>query len=190
MGVRRSLAYSVQSGLRPQSAELSVWRPAPDRRRQRAGHFDTTMRMAADVDFFFRVLAAGDLLVVDRSGCDITIHRAQEGAQLSGQAVVMEEDYLLLERFGSTLASERSVRRVANQLSGLCLRFCPRGVATRRFSIGKPTPRVGAEPRRQSGEHGRRSAAVGGSSSAAAEPRPPTAAGRIPTQRPSASRPC
>ena len=90
---------------------------------KRAGHFDTTMRMAADVDFFFRVLAAGDLLVVDRSGCDITIHRAQEGAQLSGQAVVMEEDYLLLERFGSTLASERSVRRVANQLSGLCLRF-------------------------------------------------------------------
>jgi glycosyltransferase involved in cell wall biosynthesis len=90
---------------------------------KRAGHFETTMRMAADVDYFFRVLAAGDLLVSDRHGCDITIHREQEGAQLAGQAVVMEEEYLLLDRFGDALESERAVRRVAGYMGGFSLRF-------------------------------------------------------------------
>jgi len=90
---------------------------------RRAGHFDTTMRMTADVDLFFRVLSAGDLIVADHVGCDITIHGAQEGARLSGDAVVMREAYELLERFGAALSSARSVRHVARQLGGLCARF-------------------------------------------------------------------
>ena len=69
----------------------------------RAGYFDTAMRMTADVDLFFRVLSEGDLIVADHVGCDITIHGAQEGARLSGDAVVMREAYQLLERFGAAL---------------------------------------------------------------------------------------
>jgi glycosyltransferase involved in cell wall biosynthesis len=93
---------------------------------RRAGYFDTTMRIAADVDLFLRVLLEGDLLIVDRRGCDITIHREQEGARLTGDPVVMQEQYLLLGRFGAALGSPRAIRHVANQLGGLCLRFAIR----------------------------------------------------------------
>jgi glycosyltransferase involved in cell wall biosynthesis len=90
---------------------------------RQAGYFDTTMRLAADVDLFFRVLAAGDLLVADHVGCDITVHPDQEGARVSGDALVMREAYLLLERFGDALGSEQAVRHVADQLGGMCARF-------------------------------------------------------------------
>ena len=90
---------------------------------RRAGHFDTSMSMAADVDLFLRMLETGDLLVADHVGCDITIHHGQEGARLSGDALVLREAYLLLERFGGALGSARSVRHVARQLGGMCARF-------------------------------------------------------------------
>lgn len=90
---------------------------------RQAGRFDETMRMAADLDFFFRVLMSGDLLIVDRPGCDLTIHPAQEGASLNGRVEVMEEEYLLLQRFGALLGSPRDLRRVTDQMGGLCLRF-------------------------------------------------------------------
>jgi len=90
---------------------------------RKAGYFDTTMRLAADVDLFLRVLAAGDLLVAEHVGCDITVHRDQEGARVSGDALVMREAYLLLDRFGGALGSPRSIRHVANQLGGMCARL-------------------------------------------------------------------
>ena len=89
---------------------------------RRAGPFDVSMRMAADMDFFFRTLALGDLLVLDRHGCDITIHSDQEGVALTGRTEVMEEEYLLLERFGERLGSARALRHVTDQIGGLCLR--------------------------------------------------------------------
>ena len=88
-----------------------------------AGKFDETMRVAADLDFFFRVLQLGDLVVVDRHGCDLTIHPAQEGASLSGRVEAMEEEYLLLNRFGALLETPRALRHVTDQMGGLCLRF-------------------------------------------------------------------
>jgi len=88
-----------------------------------AGRFDESMRMAADLDFFFRILLRGDLLVIDRHGCDLTIHPAQEGATLAGRVEVMEEEYLLLRRFGSLLESPQALRHVTDQMGGLCLRF-------------------------------------------------------------------
>lgn len=90
---------------------------------RRVGGFDASMRMAADMDLFFRVLSTGDLLVLDRLGCDITIHPHQEGARLTGQTVVMEEEYLLLDRYGAALESARERRRVNDRLGGMCLRF-------------------------------------------------------------------
>jgi glycosyltransferase involved in cell wall biosynthesis len=90
---------------------------------RQAGHFDTTMRLAADVDLFFRVLSAGELLVADHVGCEITIHRGQEGSRVSENALVMQEAYLLLERFGAALGPSRAVRYVVEQLGGMCLRF-------------------------------------------------------------------
>jgi hypothetical protein len=90
---------------------------------RQAGMFDETMHMAADLDFFFRVLRTGDLLIVDRHGCDLTIHPAQEGAALSGRVEVMEEEYVLLHRFGALLGTPRALRHVTNQIGGLCLRF-------------------------------------------------------------------
>ena len=90
---------------------------------RRAGRFDETMRMAADLDFFFRILMSGDLLVIDRRGCDLTIHPAQEGASLNGRVEVMEEEYVLLRRFGALLDSPRTRRQVTDQIGGLCLRF-------------------------------------------------------------------
>ena len=90
---------------------------------RRAGHFDESMQLAADVDLFFRVLAAGDLLVADHVGCEITVHGGQEGSRVSRNALVMREAYLLLERFGETLGAPRSLRHVAKQLGGMCLRF-------------------------------------------------------------------
>lgn len=90
---------------------------------RQTGHFDESMQLAADVDLFFRVLAAGDLLVADHVGCEITVHREQEGSRVSGNALVMREAYLLLERFGDTLGSPPALRHVAKQLGGMCLRF-------------------------------------------------------------------
>ena len=89
---------------------------------RRAGPFDVSMRMAADMDFFFRTLALGDLVVLDRHGCDITIHPDQEGVALTGWTEVMEEEYLLLDRFGALLGSARALRHVTDQIGGLCLR--------------------------------------------------------------------
>ena len=89
----------------------------------RAGRFDTTMCMAADVDLFMRVLSHGALVVADHRGCDVTIHPSQEGARLAGDAEVMREEFLLLERFGAVFPSPASVRRLAHHLGGFCLHF-------------------------------------------------------------------
>jgi hypothetical protein len=49
------------------------------------------MAMAGDIDFFLRVLEHGDLAVLDRVGCEITIHSRQESALLDGDTRSLSE---------------------------------------------------------------------------------------------------
>ena len=115
------LRFKAEYGLNPLNYPSGILLRTEAARR--AGPFDTTMRMSADMDLFLRMLSEGELLVVADRGCDITIHEQQEGARLSGAAVVMEEEYLLLERHGEALGSPRTVQRVADLIGGFCLRF-------------------------------------------------------------------
>jgi glycosyltransferase involved in cell wall biosynthesis len=112
---------------------------------RRAGRFDTTMRMAADVDLFLRVLGEGDLLVTEHRGCDVTIHPNQEGARLAGNADVMREEFLLLERFGAAIASPPTRRRVAQSLGGFCLHFAVRDWARGDWASARAHIAVGRE---------------------------------------------
>jgi hypothetical protein len=86
-----------------------------------AGRFDTTMRMSGDLDFYLRVLRGGELALVEETGCTITVHAGQQGAMLSGDAAVLEEDYLLVERFRKELQDAGLYEKVVRQLGGVSL---------------------------------------------------------------------
>jgi hypothetical protein len=86
-----------------------------------AGSFDVTMRMSGDVDFFLRVLTRGRLAVCEHVGCEITEHEDQQGTRLTGNAVVLEEDYLLVERFREFLLRAGLYEQVLHQLGGVSL---------------------------------------------------------------------
>ncbi|HEX3158131.1 MAG TPA: glycosyltransferase family 2 protein [Gemmatimonadaceae bacterium] len=89
----------------------------------RAGSFDMALRMSGDVEYFLRVLEHGDLAVLDSVGCDVLVHPGQEGSQLDGSVLVLEEEYALVDRFRTVLVSRGRYEQVRRQLSGICLGF-------------------------------------------------------------------
>jgi len=87
----------------------------------KAGRFDETMRMSGDVDFFLRVLAHGDLAIVDAVGCKITIHANQEAGLLGSNIAAMREIFLLTERYRTLLEENGTYVRIQEQLTAYAL---------------------------------------------------------------------
>jgi hypothetical protein len=73
---------------------------------ERAGRFDERFRLVADVDYWFRILMHGDLAVVDRLGCEVTIHSAQESAAVLVAGRAIEELLELAHRWRSSVGNE------------------------------------------------------------------------------------
>jgi glycosyltransferase involved in cell wall biosynthesis len=97
------------------------------------GLFDTTMRMAGDVDFFLRMLERGDLAVLDALGCEITMHPQQEGMRLAGDPAPMREIYMLTERYRPLLEQVGTYKRIRQQLAAYAL-----GLAFKYWRMGMP----------------------------------------------------
>lgn len=98
-----------------------------------SGRFDANLKMSGDVDFFLRVLQTGDLLVSEEVGCEIAVHADQESNRLAGSISIMEEEYMLLERFRDTIEPHEMYATLVRQLSGVCL-----GLAQKLFRAGDP----------------------------------------------------
>ncbi|MCX6124980.1 MAG: glycosyltransferase family 2 protein, partial [Proteobacteria bacterium] len=47
-----------------------------------AGYFDKSMRHIGDIDLYFRMLGCGNLVILDRIGCFVTIHEGQTGQSI------------------------------------------------------------------------------------------------------------
>ena len=88
---------------------------------ERAGRFDEQLRIVGDLDFFFRVLAHGDLVVLDAIGCEIMIHTGQEGMDKARAGALVHEFELLLRRNQALLASDKQAQALRHQLPGYTL---------------------------------------------------------------------
>lgn len=87
----------------------------------RVGEFDTSMRLAGDVNFYLKVLEHGELAVTGALGCKILVHEQQEqvAANLSGAG--MREHLTNLERHRALLQRQGSYSRIRRRLSGVIL---------------------------------------------------------------------
>jgi glycosyltransferase involved in cell wall biosynthesis len=88
---------------------------------RRAGGFHTDMRLAADVNFYFRVLEFGMLASLDRVGCEIMLHSAQEQVIPNLSGIGMREHFSNVERFRDVLATCGQYRNVRRYLAGVVL---------------------------------------------------------------------
>lgn len=84
-----------------------------------AGRFRADMRMSGDVEYFLRVLEVGDLGVMDRVGCRITVHPDQVGSRLSLEPSIMQELFGLIDSFQRVLRDDRPPRDVRRWTGGL-----------------------------------------------------------------------
>ena len=90
--------------------------------------FNERFATAGDIDFYFRVLRHGDLLVSDTLGSYVTRHASQShiGPNLDGTAI--KEQLSLLDDFGGQLGDAALRERLRRQFGGMCL-----GLAIHRF---------------------------------------------------------
>lgn len=86
-----------------------------------AGAFDEQLRVVGDLDFFFRVLAKGDLIVLDALGCEIMLHGGQEGLAKARNGALVQEFELLLRRNEAILAVDGNLAALCRQLPGYAL---------------------------------------------------------------------
>jgi hypothetical protein len=91
-----------------------------DRLRNRV-RFDERFLTAGDIEFYFRALQHGDLVVVDTLGSYVTRHASQThvGPNLDGSAI--KEQLLLLDAFGSQVGNAVLCERLRPQFGGMCL---------------------------------------------------------------------
>jgi len=87
----------------------------------RAGQFNTSMRMAADVEFFLKTLEYGDLFVQTECGCLAIVHEEQASAKLRGDDCTIREMYALLEKFRHHLGASGVYERVRKQMGAITL---------------------------------------------------------------------
>jgi hypothetical protein len=92
-----------------------------------ARRFDTTMKVAGDVDFFLCVLEQGDLGVLDAVGCEITFHPGQVSTQSTRDGCMVREMSAIIGRYRELLEREgiygRIIQHQAAVALGLALRY-------------------------------------------------------------------
>lgn len=86
-----------------------------------AGWFDTSMKMAGDIDFYLRILEHGDLAVADFIGCYIGIHDHQAGAMLNGYTEIIEEIKGITDRYRALLERQGTHKEICSQLAAYSL---------------------------------------------------------------------
>jgi glycosyltransferase involved in cell wall biosynthesis len=86
-----------------------------------AGGFDEQLRLVGDLDFFFRVLAHGDLIVLDAVGCEVMLHSGQEGITKARSGLLVREFELLLRRTRGATVGDRRAEALRRQLPGYAL---------------------------------------------------------------------
>jgi glycosyltransferase involved in cell wall biosynthesis len=83
--------------------------------------FDGRLATAGDIDFYFRVLGYGDLIVSGDLGAYVTRHESQThvGPNMDGTAV--KEQLALIEEFGGAPGDSAGRERLRRQFGGMCL---------------------------------------------------------------------
>jgi GT2 family glycosyltransferase len=85
----------------------------------RAGWFRTDMRLLGDVDYWLKMMTVGDVLIVDRFGCEIMEHRGQETFHLNHSGYYTTELLMLVRRWSAYLHQRGIYDRVVEQ-SAVC----------------------------------------------------------------------
>ena len=86
----------------------------------RAGRFDTGMRVAGDVDLFLRMLRFGELVVADHVGCEITAHPDQANQKLAAEGHHLREQWAITQRHADLFRTP-DLRAVERGVAGLAL---------------------------------------------------------------------
>lgn len=87
----------------------------------RAGRFDTGMRVAGDVDLFLRTLRFGDLLVAEHVGCEILSHPGQVNQRLAREGHHLLEQWEIARRHAGAFGGPHRLRPVGRGIAGLAL---------------------------------------------------------------------
>jgi len=93
--------------------------------------FDERFLTAGDIEFYFRALQHGDLVIADTLGSYVTRHESQThiGPNLDGTAI--KEQLSLLDAFGGQAGDPVSREQLRTQFGGMCL-----GLAIYRYWSG------------------------------------------------------
>lgn len=94
----------------------------------RAGIFDAAFAGAADLDFWLRMLAAGNLGVINETSCEILIHPESGSSKLFSGGDAMLDQFRLAAKFSPLLSARGLYRRVLAQLSGRALWYAWRAI--------------------------------------------------------------
>jgi glycosyltransferase involved in cell wall biosynthesis len=86
---------------------------------EQAGLFDTHMRLLGDVDYWLKMMTVGDVLIVDRFGCEIMEHSGQETFALNSKGYYTSELLMLVRRWASYLHRRGIYDQVIEQ-SAVC----------------------------------------------------------------------
>lgn len=85
------------------------------------GGFDASMRHVGDLDFFFRLLLAGNLIFSAQLGCKVTIHEGQAGAVRAAYPYGMEEFQKIIHGMDPALLDQGRKAALAKQYRALAL---------------------------------------------------------------------
>lgn len=97
-----------------------------------SGGFDITMKVGGDVDLYLRMLEKGDLAVSDTIDCEITVHVNQESNYLKEDGGLINDLFLLNERYRDLLETKDCYSSVMQQTSAIAL-----GMSLRLFFSGR-----------------------------------------------------
>ena len=86
---------------------------------ERAGRFTEDMRLLGDVDYWLKMMTAGDVLIVDRFGCEILEHTGQETFELNNGGYYATELLLLARRWSAHLRRQGVYQQIVEQ-SAVC----------------------------------------------------------------------
>jgi hypothetical protein len=85
----------------------------------RAGRFHTGMRLLGDVDYWLKMMTAGDVLILDRFGCEIMEHSGQETFHLNRNGYYTTELLMLVRRWSAELRARGIYEHIVEQ-SAVC----------------------------------------------------------------------
>lgn len=86
---------------------------------EQAGRFAMDMRLLGDVDYWLKMMTAGDVLIVDQFGCEIMEHTGQETFELNNNGYYATELLLLARRWSSYLQRQGVYQQIVEQ-SAVC----------------------------------------------------------------------